>query len=484
MKCPKCRATIEDGKLYCERCGQEIQIVPEFEPEIENSIHATLSKVADEITVPRVKQEGEKSVQDTAGSLPDKDKRPGRVFWILALVVLCLAAVFLYAGIQYYSPETQYEKAQAAFGRGQYEKALAKYERAAALSPTNVSYLNGLSRCYQQLGQEKEAERVCLETVLLEGSNEEAYERLIAVYEGRGDYERINELMQSCKDQAIRSRYSSYMANPPDAAEKGGTYHEVMSISLLGNTSGTIYYTLDGSDPDEDSAIYTNPIVLEAGNHILKAFFVNSYGVKSQMTQERYSIDVELPRAPQIVPQSGTYARPHCLEIEAPKGCEVYYTVDGSEPDSNSILYEGELWMPVGRSRLRFVAISAGGVRSETVERDYTLDLHALLSMEAASNQLMLTLKNAGVLQNLLGDVPGKEGRNLYTYRYTLTINGHNYYFYREYYEQSEGISNATGKDYVVNYMSGECYQAIRQEDRSFKLYRIEGEAGEEAFES
>lgn len=479
MKCPKCRATIEEGKLYCERCGQEIQIVPEFEPEIENSIRATLSKVADEITVPRKQQENGQHKEGTSGASPGGGRK--RFFWILLSVLLCLAALALYAGIRYYSPETQYEKAQAAFGRGQYEKALGRYERAAVLSPTNVSYLNGLSRCYQALGQNGEAERVCLETVLLEGSNEEAYERLIAIYEGKGDYERINELMQNCKDQAIRSRYSSYMANPPDVAEKGGTYHEVISVSLLGNTSGTIYYTLDGSDPDEDSDIYTNPITLEAGSHILKAFFVNSYGVRSEMTQERYSIDVELPRAPEISPQSGTYASPHCLEIQVPKGCQVYYTADGSEPDSNGILYEGELWMPVGRSRLRFVTISAGGVRSETVERNYTLDLHALLSMEAALNQLTLTLKNVGILQNLQGDVPDKEGRNLYTYRYTLTINGHNYYFYREYYEQSEGVSNATGRDYVVNYMSGECYQAVRQEDRSFKLYRIEEEPGEQA---
>ena len=36
--------------MYCERCGREIQIVPEFEPELENSIHTTLSNVAARIT--------------------------------------------------------------------------------------------------------------------------------------------------------------------------------------------------------------------------------------------------------------------------------------------------------------------------------------------------------------------------------------------------------------------------------------------------
>ena len=49
MKCPECGCEIKEGYLYCEKCGMEIQMVPDFEPEIENSITQTLSKVAEEI---------------------------------------------------------------------------------------------------------------------------------------------------------------------------------------------------------------------------------------------------------------------------------------------------------------------------------------------------------------------------------------------------------------------------------------------------
>lgn len=49
MKCPNCGYEIAEGYLYCEKCGMEIQIVPVFEPEIENSITETLSTVAEEI---------------------------------------------------------------------------------------------------------------------------------------------------------------------------------------------------------------------------------------------------------------------------------------------------------------------------------------------------------------------------------------------------------------------------------------------------
>ena len=49
MKCPSCGKEIEPGHLYCESCGLEIRIVPDFEPEIENSITETLSTVGEEI---------------------------------------------------------------------------------------------------------------------------------------------------------------------------------------------------------------------------------------------------------------------------------------------------------------------------------------------------------------------------------------------------------------------------------------------------
>ena len=32
MKCKNCGATIPEGYLYCEKCGQEVQIVPDYNP--------------------------------------------------------------------------------------------------------------------------------------------------------------------------------------------------------------------------------------------------------------------------------------------------------------------------------------------------------------------------------------------------------------------------------------------------------------------
>ena len=43
MKCPKCGYEWTEGHLYCDNCGEEFRIVPDFEPEIEEEMNETLS---------------------------------------------------------------------------------------------------------------------------------------------------------------------------------------------------------------------------------------------------------------------------------------------------------------------------------------------------------------------------------------------------------------------------------------------------------
>lgn len=471
MKCPNCGALMKDGHMYCEKCGREIQIVPEFEPEIENSIHATLSNVATEIMAP--KKEGTRTQQDKGWSKTEQYRKKKRFFgYLLIPILICVIAAILV--LLHFVPGFQYSKALYYARKDQYQKALSPYERAVELSPRNLTYLNGLAECYTKLGDYESAENVCLEMIALEGSNQDAYKRIVQIYEKLERYDDINRLMQNCMDREIITQYLDYMANPPEFNMKGGTYQESIDVKLIGNTVGTIYYTLDGSVPDESSEIYTNPIEMNAGSFTIKAFFVNQYGSKSEIVTQQYWIEVTRPEAPAVTPESGNYLKPVQISIEVPEGCQIFYTTDKTDPDKSSTLYEGPFWMPVGYSTFRFVTVSPGGVIGEITEKKYTLNLRPVLSIEAAANRLMLTLKNAGLIKDLQGNLSDKAGKNLYTYKYALTINENHYYYFREYYEETTGISNATGRDFVVNYTSGECYQAQLQMDKSYKLFNIE----------
>ena len=49
MNCPKCGTEIAEGSLYCTACGEDIHIVPDFEPEVEQSMRDTMDQIVVEL---------------------------------------------------------------------------------------------------------------------------------------------------------------------------------------------------------------------------------------------------------------------------------------------------------------------------------------------------------------------------------------------------------------------------------------------------
>ena len=54
-----------------------------------------------------------------------------------------------------------------------------------------------------------------------------------------------------------------------------------------------IYYTLDGTIPDEDSKIYTGPIKLKEGVTVLYAYGVNEKGIPADIIYRKYVLEPE-----------------------------------------------------------------------------------------------------------------------------------------------------------------------------------------------
>ena len=97
MKCPNCGQEIQPDHLYCERCGMEIRIVPDFEPEIENSINETLSTVAEEIDNKSSKTSEEtgnnKEWEESDEILTEEAGKNWLVFKMVSLIAVILIAV-------------------------------------------------------------------------------------------------------------------------------------------------------------------------------------------------------------------------------------------------------------------------------------------------------------------------------------------------------------------------------------------------------
>ena len=49
MKCQKCGAEIPANSLYCLECGEDIHIVPDFEPEIDMNLEKALNSIVEEV---------------------------------------------------------------------------------------------------------------------------------------------------------------------------------------------------------------------------------------------------------------------------------------------------------------------------------------------------------------------------------------------------------------------------------------------------
>lgn len=76
----------------------------------------------------------------------------------------------------------------------------------------------------------------------------------------------------------------------PTFTPEAGTYYEAQEVAISCNTAdATIYYTLDGSDPDENSEIYTEPISVEESMTI-KAIAMKEGYESSNIATAEYTI--------------------------------------------------------------------------------------------------------------------------------------------------------------------------------------------------
>lgn len=151
-----------------------------------------------------------------------------------------------------------------------------------------------------------------------------------------------------------------------------GQYSFYISVELSTETDGTIYYTIDGSTPNEDSYKYTEPIDLQEGTTVIRAFVMDADGNSSDISSEVFELEFGAPDKPTIIPESGEYVGEHYVRIIVPNDCIGYYTLDGSVPNESSEIYTGEFLMPTGTTNVCVILKDDNGVFSEMNRVTYT----------------------------------------------------------------------------------------------------------------
>jgi len=77
------------------------------------------------------------------------------------------------------------------------------------------------------------------------------------------------------------------IVSTPSISPAGGSYADVVSISMNANPVGaSIYYTMDGSDPDENSILYTGPFDLTGSATIKAIGYLTGYTISGIATSD------------------------------------------------------------------------------------------------------------------------------------------------------------------------------------------------------
>lgn len=480
MKCPHCGNELKEGYLICERCGAEIQIVPDFEPEIENSITETLSTLAalQEGEDTQVQAKSQEDEEPETADLPETSVtgEDGRKIWVIvSLVGIFIVALVAYAAYAYHIRTIDYRinKAREYAASGSYTEAIDCLEDAYAAYP-DVAQLLFLEADYYYLQQDNVLAVQVLYRIIERGDfpyedMEEAYNKIVTIYANQGLYGQINELLRSCQEPQIVNMFQSYLALEPEFSYVEGSYAEVIPLKLSSNTAGTIYYTTDGTKPTRNSLIYTAPLFLESGEYTISAFFINDYGIESEVVSKTYTINLSVPSAPEIALYSGEYSEPTMISVEQIEGCRVYYTTDESDPTADSVPYTGPIPMPLGKTLFKFVNISEEGVSSEITTRTYTLTLNGAIATSQAVINLVDRLVETGYLEDADGHNRRQNGTLSYRFSSVLRTNdGTDYYTINEYYDDGTGVQSRTDKVFLVNIYTGEAAQLGYDDDGEF----------------
>lgn len=491
MKCPKCGRELEEGKLLCENCGEEVKIVPEFDIELEDKLKETISSMLKNITAEEQGEDDnnlgteyefeEDDIKDEFSDYfphkPIKLHKPKKIIIILIvlLFVIAIAALMSLSAERhrYNSFDFQYEKAVECAGDNNYSEAVSYLERALAINPEDLDARFLLAQYYDKNGQQHSTISMLGEILDLGteyARRDEVYDMLLGIYESQSDYTKMGEILKSCDVPRIVSKYNKYAALKPEFNKPGGVYDELISISLTGNAQGFVYYTLDGTAPTSNSQVYETPILLESGEYTIRAMFVNMYGVESDIESQNYYINLSAPKSPDIRPESGSYAEPHLIEAYHDNNTKIYYTMDGSTPNKHSNRYMNPIEMPYGISNFSFVAIDDTGLSSEVVNRTYQLEVQANFSPDLALQVLKNNLWADGKLLNVEGNVPDKLGINQYRVQTVYQTEEGMFYIVYEEYMDTMGKVHDTNNIYAINVNTADLYKAYKVDEGKYSL--------------
>lgn len=280
--------------------------------------------------------------------------------------------------------------------QGYIDRSIETYQRAYELYPEIeglYDYLLLLAEAYEAAGRISDAEGVYhLLYTQVDPSNPLSYRYAITIMM---DQERLFEATALMKlayektgEMSFKSQRDQLVPHAPSASLQGGQYRKTEKTELRSDQDYDIYYLINDSESElpEAGILYTGPIDLPEGVYNIRAVCVSSALVSDEIAL-KYTITMPTPSAPKARLAPGEYDRQQRVYLYAldeegkqstleKEGLTVYYTIDGTTPNSDSPIYTNEgILLPGGRVKLRAVSVNQFGKVSNELVMDYRINV-------------------------------------------------------------------------------------------------------------
>lgn len=219
------------------------------------------------------------------------------IFVAIVVALVAVAVVFLFVKIgNSAEAKKSIEMGNRYLSELKYDEAIACFQQALEIDPRNSEASYALAEAYDGNQMYVYAESV-YRGLIEDTGDSEAYLKLAELYMREDKLEEAKELLETAKSQLenedIAEMYA--MANPqaPTVSHEPGAYTDRIRLSLIPEEpSQTIYYTLDGTEPTEESLVYEKPLILRNGVTTIKAMAINAMGYRSETVEFAYDTQI------------------------------------------------------------------------------------------------------------------------------------------------------------------------------------------------
>lgn len=352
-----------------------------------------------------------------------------------------------------------YDRGMAFYNENNYVDAIKYLEIAfhSTEGKKNLDMMYVLSEAYKKTGNNDKAIEVLESALAYNKFDERTLSLLLQLCYDNKKGEKINEMVEEYKDSKVKNVLNEYIVAIPTPSETPGNFEDSVELNLLAQDGCIIYYTIDGSTPTKNSIQFTKPIKVEKDTVTVKAIAVNDIGVKSDVGEFKFTIDLKAPEAPILDIEDSKVKIGTKIRIKnLAEGDKAYYTVDGTTPTASSSPYNDGIELKEGNYVLSVIVINKHNLSSTVTRKNITVKDETEYTYNQALGFLKKRMQELNIIESNGKFSVGGETAD-FVYQTKQEISGIPMYYIRLD-RKSAGSSKVEGY-YGVGVSDGQCYK-------------------------